>query len=156
MTRLQIEAEGTTRAGPDAVWPLVADATRYAEWGPWDASGYEPSAGGSGGSGHGADGPGHGVGAVRRIRFRRTTTIERVLEVDEGRRIVYTVVRGIPVRNYRGEVVLTPTPEGTHVRWSGTGDRTLLARVVFRKLRSLFPEIVADLVAAADRASSPS
>ena len=88
VTRLQIEAEGTTRAGPDAVWPLVADATRYAEWGPWDDSGYEPSAGGSGGSGHGADGPGHGVGAVRRIRYRRTTTVEQVLEVEEGRRIV--------------------------------------------------------------------
>ena len=57
------------------------------------------------------------------------------------------------MRNYRGEVVLTPTPEGTHVRWSATWDRTLLGRVVHGRLRRL-PGVVADLVAAADRAAA--
>jgi uncharacterized protein YndB with AHSA1/START domain len=139
-----VEAQGTTRAEPQTVWALVADATRYAEWGPWDASSYERA----------GDGSEHGAGAVRRIRYRRTTTVEQVLEVDEGRRIVYTVVAGIPVRHYRGEVVLTPTPEGTRIQWSGSWDRTLLGRMVFRKLRTFFPEIVADLVVAADREAS--
>ncbi len=146
VTRLQVEAEGTTTADPDAVWALVVDANRYAEWGPWDESGYERP----------GDSSGHGVGAVRRIRYRRTTTIERVLEVEEGRRIAYTVVEGMPVRNYRGEVVLTPTAGGTRVRWSATWDGTLVGRIVHRRLRTFFPEVVVDLVAAADRESSSS
>jgi hypothetical protein len=29
----------------------------------------------------------------------------------------YTVLRGIPVRNYRAEVTLTPTATGTHIEW---------------------------------------
>jgi uncharacterized protein YndB with AHSA1/START domain len=145
MTRLQVEVEGTTRAGPEVVWALVADATSFSEWGPWDESGYERP----------GDSSEHGVGAVRRIRYRRTTSLERVLEVEEGRRLVYTVVKGIPVRNYRGEVVLTPIPEGTRVRWSGTWDRTLPGRVVHSRLRSFFPGVVADLTAEADRRAGP-
>ncbi len=145
MTPLRVDAEGTTRAGPDVVWALIADATRCAEWGPWNEGGYERP----------GDDSEHGAGAVRRIRYRRTTTYERVVEVEEGRRIAYTVVRGIPVRNYRGEVVLTPTPEGTRVHWSATWDRTLLGSIVHRRLRTFFPGVVADLTAAADRQASP-
>ena len=146
MSRLHVEAEGTAAAAPDVVWGLVADANRYAQWGPWDASGYDRP----------GDDAEHGVGAVRRIRYRRTTSIERVLEVEEGRRIAYTVVKGIPVRNYRGEVVLSPTAEGTRIHWSAAWDRTLLGRLVHRRLRAFFPEVVADLVAAADREASAS
>ncbi len=144
MSRLQVEAEETTRAAPDLVWALVADATRYSEWGPWDESGYERP----------GDSSEHGVGAVRRIRYRRTTTLERVVEVEEGRRLAYTVVKGIPVRNYRAEVVLTPTAGGTRVRWSAAWDGTLLGRVVHSRLRAFFPGVVSDLAAAADRQAS--
>ena len=141
VTRLHVEAEGTTRAGPEAVWPLVADVTRYPEWGPWDEGGYDRP----------GDGSEHGSGAVRRLRYGRTTTVEQVLDVEDGRRIAYTVLKGIPVRNYRGEVVLTPTGEGTRVNWSATWDGTLLGRIVHRRLRTFFPGVVADLVAASDR-----
>jgi hypothetical protein len=145
VTRLQVDAEGTTQAGPERVWALVADAGRYAEWGPWDESGYERP----------GDGSEHGVGAVRRIRYRRTTTIEQVLEFEEGRRLTYAVVKGIPVRNYRAEIVLTPTTEGTRIVWSATWDGTLLGRIVHRRLRTFFPGVVADLGAAADREAAP-
>ena len=133
-------------AAPEVVWGLVADANRYAVWGPWDASGYEQP----------GDGSEHGVGAVRRIRYRRTTSIERVVEVEEGRRIAYTLVKGIPVRNYRGEVVLTPTAGGTGIHWSASWDPTLLGRIVHRRLRTFFPEVVTDLVVAADREAAAS
>ena len=146
MTRLRVEVEGTTTAGQDAVWALVADADRYAEWGPWDASGYERT----------GEGSRHGVGAIRRMRYRRTTTVEQVLEVEEGRRIAYTVVKGIPVRNYRGEVVLTPVAGGTRIHWSATWDGTLVGRIVHLKLCTFIPGAVADLVAAADLEASPS
>jgi len=46
MSRLNAKAEGTTRAEPDIVWELVADANRYPEWGPWNDGGYRPPAAG--------------------------------------------------------------------------------------------------------------
>ena len=66
------------------MWSLLEDASTYAEWGPWDASGYE----------HAGDDSPHGVGAIRFFRYGRTTTVERVLEVEPGRRLVYTIERG--------------------------------------------------------------
>jgi hypothetical protein len=41
MGRPHVEAEQSTRAAPEAVWDLVSDATRYPEWGPWSAAGYQ-------------------------------------------------------------------------------------------------------------------
>jgi len=74
-----------------------------------------------------------------------------VLEAENGRRMVYTVLKGIPVRNYRAEVTLMPAARGTRIRWAADWDRTLAGRIVHRKLRSIYPEIVDHLVAAADR-----
>ncbi len=144
MAHLQVEAEGVTRAGIERVWHLLEDASTYAEWGPWDASGYEKP----------GDTSPHGVGAIRFFRYGRTTTVERVLEVEPGRRLVYTIERGIPVHDYRAEVILTPTAAGTHIRWAATWKRTLLGRIVRHKLRSIYPDVVAHLVAAADAAEA--
>jgi uncharacterized protein YndB with AHSA1/START domain len=142
MSKLHVRAEATTRATPAALWALLADATSYAEWGPWNASGYDdPNA--------------RGVGALRWMRYGRRTTVERILEIDDGRRIVYNVERGIPVRNYRAEVVLTPTDTGTHVEWTAEWDATLLGRAVQRKLRTLYPDVMTRLVAAAEARPVP-
>lgn len=147
MTQLHVEAEGTAGAAPQVVWALIADARSYCEWGPWSASGYQcPD----------DEAPGR-AGAIRWLRYGRTTTVEKVLEVEDGRRMAYTVVTGIPVRNYRAEVSLTPTAAGTRIRWAASWDRTLAGRIVHRKLRSVYPEVIAHLVAAADRgAAAPS
>lgn len=139
--RLRVEAEGVARATPEAVWELVSNASRYCEWGPWSASGYDSP----------GDPAADGTGAIRWMRYGRTTTVERVLEAEKARRLVYTVLRGIPVRNYRAEVTLRPAGEGTHVHWSAEWDRTLAGRIVHRKLSTLYPEIVGRLVAAAGR-----
>lgn len=147
MTTLHVEAEGTARAAPGAVWALVSDATRYPQWGPWSAAGYRRP---------GDDTP-RGPGAVlwlrssRRAYLRYVTSVEKILEVEEGRRLVYTIIGGIPARNYRAEVTLTPTAEGTHVRWAATWDATVAGRIVRRSLRTVYPQIVASLIAAAER-----
>jgi len=139
MSKLHVRAEATTRATPQALWALLADATTYAQWGPWNTSGYEdPNA--------------RGVGALRFMRYGRRTTVERILELVEGRRLAYNVERGIPVRNYRAVVVLTPADGGTHVDWSAEWDSTLLGRAVQRKLRTLYPDVMTRLVAAAEAA----
>jgi hypothetical protein len=79
-----------------------------------------------------------------------------VLEVDPGKRMVYTVVSGIPAHNYRAEVTLTPTPTGTDIRWTAEWDRTLLGRLVHRSLRTFYPQMMALLVAAAERSAAES
>jgi uncharacterized protein YndB with AHSA1/START domain len=141
--RLQVAAESVASAAADDVWALVADATRYPQWGPWSAAGYRGTAG-------------HAVGAVYWLRSasraygRYVTTVERVEEIDQGRRIVYTVVGGnMPVRGYRGEVTLTPVLEGTRISWTASWDKTLGGRLVWRGLRDFFPTMVASLTAAA-------
>ena len=140
MNRLHVEASGTTRARPDAVWALLADASSYSRWGPWDASGYDAA----------DEQPAGGPGAVRRLRYGRTVTVERLVDVEPGRRMSYTVIGGLPVRNCFAEVRLTPVAEGTRVDWAADFDRTVLGRLVHRKLRSLYPEIVSRLITAAD------
>jgi len=142
MDKLRVRAVATTPATPQALWALVADATSYADWGPWNASGYEDPAA-------------RGEGALRWMRYGRRTTVERILEIEEGRRLVYNVERGIPVRNYRAVVELTSTDGGTHVDWSAEWDATLLGRAVQRKLRKLYPDVMARLVAAAEAADAP-
>jgi uncharacterized protein YndB with AHSA1/START domain len=152
MDRLHVEAERTTRAAPEAVWALVSDATRYPEWGPWSAGGYRRP----------GDTSARGAGAVqwlrssRRAFLRYPVSIEKILEAEEKRRLAYTVIGGIPVRNYRAEVTLTPAADGTRVRWTATWDATLGGRIVRRALSKLYPQIVADLVTAAEnQAANP-
>jgi uncharacterized protein YndB with AHSA1/START domain len=141
MGRLSVRAEATTTAAPETAWALLADATSYSQWGPWNGSGWEDPAA-------------TGRGARRWMRYGRKTTVERVLEVQENRRLVYNVERGIPVRNYRAEVTLTPTPAGTKVVWTAEWDKTLLGRAVQRKLRTLYPDVMQRLVAAAEAAEA--
>jgi uncharacterized protein YndB with AHSA1/START domain len=151
MAQLHVKAEGVARAAPEVVWELVANADRYSEWGPWSASGYENL---------GAQAP-DGAGVIRWMRYGRTTTttttttVEKVLESERPRRLVYTVVKGIPVRNYRAEVTLSPAGEGTHIRWTASWDRTLPGRVVHSRLRAIYPDVVSRLIAAAERSALP-
>ena len=147
MNRLEVFAERTAHATPDAVWALVSDATRYPEWGPWRAAEYRRP----------GDASPHGPGAVqwlqssRRYLGRYPVSIEKILEVEEGRLLAYTVIGGIPVRNYRADVTLTPTGDGTHIRWAGGMDATIRGRLVWRGLRTLYPQIVDALALAAER-----
>jgi len=145
MAQLHVEAEGVARAAPEVVWDLVANADSYREWGPWSASGYENL---------GAQAP-DGAGVIRWMRYGRTTTVEKVLASERARRLVYTVVKGIPVRNYRAEVTLSPQGEGTHVRWAASWDRTVPGRIVHRRLRSIYPDVVSRLIAAAEQSARP-
>ena len=140
MRQLRVAAEGITSADPEVVWSLVADANGYPSWGPWNDGGYQPA----------AAGPSR-KGSVQWFRYGRHTTVEEILEVDEPRRLVYTVLSGMPVRNYRAEVTLTPAaPKGTSVRWTATWDGTFMGRMVHRRLQQVYRQVMTALIAAAD------
>jgi hypothetical protein len=147
MGQLHVEAEQTARTTPEVLWTLIADAARYAEWGPWSAAAYQQP----------GDTSPHGPGAVywlrssRRAYLRYVTSVEKIVAAEEPRMLAYTVIGGIPVRNYRAEITLTPAADGTRVHWAATWDATLLGRLVYRGLRTFYPQVVADLVAAAEK-----
>jgi uncharacterized protein YndB with AHSA1/START domain len=150
MGSLHVEAERTAQAPPAIVWAPVSDITTYPRWGPWREAGYRRP---------GDTSPG-GPGAVYWLRFsrryglRRPVSVEEILDVEEGRRLAYTVIGGIPVRNYRAEVTLSPVAGRTRIRWAASWDRTLAGRLVQRSLRGVYPQIVADLARAAEKRAS--
>jgi uncharacterized protein YndB with AHSA1/START domain len=152
MERLEVLAERTARATPEAVWALVSDATRYPEWGPWRTAAYQRP----------GDASPRGPGAVYRLQsssryfLRHPVSVEKILEAQEGRFLAYTVIGGIPVRNYRAEVTLTPAGDGTRIRWAGSWDSTARGRLVWRGLRVTYPQIVEALAAAAERLDAQS
>jgi uncharacterized protein YndB with AHSA1/START domain len=144
---LQVEAEQIAAAAPEDVWALVSDATTYPHWGPWSEVGYRSP-------GHASPrGPGavYWLRASRRYGLIRPVSVEKILDAEEGRRLSYTVIGGLPVRNYRAEITLTPAAGGTKIRWAASFDQTLAGRLVHRALRKLYPQVVASLAAAAER-----
>lgn len=76
---LELAASGRSGAPRAILWALIEDAAQYQQWGPWTKSGYDRP---------GTDSP-HGTGAIRRFRWGRTTTVERVLDVEPGHRLSY-------------------------------------------------------------------
>jgi hypothetical protein len=148
--RLAVEAGGVSQASPDIVWGLLADVRTYCRWGPWRATDY-----GYPGEGAAGDDARGGAGAIRWLRYGRTTTVERILAAEPGKRMEYTVVKGLPVRGYLAEVTLEPAGSGTRIHWSASWERTLGGRLVHRKLLSLYPQIVRSLIDAADEMSAP-
>ncbi|WP_052710776.1 SRPBCC family protein [Pseudofrankia sp. DC12] len=97
-------------APASAVFALLADGAGWASWaGPlvprsrWYRTGKSA--------------PG-GVGAIRELGLRPILSREEILEYVPPRRIVYTIVSGIPVDGYRGTVDLDPLPGGgTRITW---------------------------------------
>ena len=146
MDKLHVEAEQTAQAAPAIVWALVSNAMTYPQWGPWSEAGYRSP----------GDASPRGPGAVYWLRsshrygLKHPVTVERILDAEEGKFLAYTVIEGIPVRHYRAEITLTPAGGGTRIRWTASWDRTLAGRLVHRSLRTLYPQIVAGLAAAAE------
>lgn len=58
-----------------------------------------------------------GVGAVRVVRASGLALEERITVFKPEERLEYVVVGGAPLRDHRGEVVLSRDPLGTSVRW---------------------------------------
>ena len=151
MGKLHVEAEQTTRATPEIVWALVSDAMTYPRWGPWREAGYQ-SRGDTSPRGPGAV---YWLRSSRRYGLRYPVSVEKILDAEQGRHLAYAVIDGIPVRNYRADITLEPAPGGTRIRWAASWDRTLAGRLVHRSLRKVYPRIVADLAAAAEKAAEP-
>jgi hypothetical protein len=103
--RISVYATSTTPA--DVLYGLLKDPVTWTSWSPMDESGpAEPA----------PDDP-NGVGSTRTFRSGRVRGIDRVVELIPGRRFSYVHLQGLPLRDYRGDVDLEPTPDGTRIHW---------------------------------------
>lgn len=66
----------------------------------------------------------NGLGARRRIatRLPAPAIVEEIVGYEPGRRLSYRAVSGVPLRNYVGDVVLTPEGSGTKIDYSVSVD----------------------------------
>lgn len=107
----RIDVHAISTAPPDAVWTLLADATTWPRWSDFDEAAIErPDPDG-----------GQGVGARRRFRLGRTRSLEEIVAFDPPTHVAYTLLSGLPLRDYRGDVTLTPTASGgTDIHWQSS------------------------------------
>ena len=118
MTLSTYEFTVQSAASPDAVFAVLADATRWKDWAgvavsvsEWDREG-DPAPG--------------GVGAVRKLGRWPVITLEQITEYDPPRHLGYTIVSGVPVRGYHADIDFVPDGHGgTTVRWAGAFEPTI-------------------------------
>src|SRR6478672_3617038 len=112
MSHHEIELERTTTAAPEVVWRWLADAASWQEWTRLTDTRLERE---------GAPEP-DGVGAIRRFGRAGGSSLEEVVVFDPPRHFAYVLLRGLPIANYRSDVVLEPRAVGTHIRWHSEFD----------------------------------
>lgn len=149
MSIKRIDVSARTEADPATVYALLRDGASWPTWSPITSFTLEqPAPAPSDGSGPAEP---EGVGAIRCFRtkqaFGTTTSRERIVELRQDRRFSYTLLSGLPLRDYRANVDLEPTGTGTTIRWRssfrpaipGTGwlYRAILSAFIGRCARGL-------------------
>lgn len=116
-----LESTATSTGSPAELWALLADASKWSQWGTWSHS--EVEGGGE-----------HGPGAVRILVQKPFRVRELVTEWVPGERMGYELLEGMKVTGYRSVVSLEPQPGGsTLVRWRSTYEKTgLITALVLR------------------------
>jgi Polyketide cyclase / dehydrase and lipid transport len=118
------------------VWALLADASSWTQWADFDEVEVEE---------------GQGLGEVRRMRSGRYRSRERIVAFEPPRLFAYET-SGLPMRDYRADVTLTPDDGGTRIRWHsryrpkypGTG------RLMQRRLNTFLGDTAERLAKAAE------
>ena len=107
MKRQEIDLQVTTPASPAAVYALLRDGASWPRWSPIETFELERE---------GAEEP-EGLGAVRVFRTGRITSRERIVELVPDRRLSYTLLSGLAIRDYRADIDLEPADVGTRISW---------------------------------------
>src|SRR5436190_23282564 len=103
-----IDARATSAAAPDAVWAMLADTSSWPSWSGVDQATRTKD---------GSPDP-EGVGANRLFNTNKVRNEEEIVRFEPGRVLGYRVIGGtLPIRDYRSEVTLTPSGDGTDISW---------------------------------------
>ncbi len=111
MARQSLVVEARSDASPETVFAILADTEGWVRWSRKTKSAVLERPGST---------EREGVGAIRVFQNGRTTSREEVVEYEPPRRFVYTLLSGLPLRDYRAEVDLTPDGTGTRIRWASS------------------------------------
>jgi hypothetical protein len=129
-------AEATVRAAAprEVVWDVLADVRTWSDWGDWHTTELERE----------GDPRPHGVGAIR-LTARRPLTVREQVEVwDPPERFGYTLLSGLPLRDYHSLVTLTEAGDGaTSIHWRSRFDVSV--RGTDRLFRLLVRKTLADI-----------
>jgi uncharacterized protein YndB with AHSA1/START domain len=141
MKRVQVDMTRQTAGSPATVYEVAKDSSGYPRWSGIGSFEHLRS---------GRDEP-YGVGSVRIFRTGPLKIVEEVVELVPERRVSYIVQRGLPFRDYRADIELTPRADGgTTIRWQcsffptvpGTG--FLCRAFMERVLSAILPALAAE------------
>ena len=141
-----IDITQTTTAAPAAVWALLGDSATWPQWTTIGSHAEER-----------APGP-DGLGEIRVFTTGRIKVREEIVERVPERRLTYALLSGLPVRDYRAVIDLTPTPDGgTTIRWHTTFRGKVPGTAWFYRLvlNTATKRFVAGLVEATAATSDP-
>lgn len=110
MAQQEIDVTATSPAPPAAVWRLLGDSATWPQWAAIDAHAEERA----------ATAP-DGTGEIRVFTTGRVKVREEIVARVPERRLSYALLSGLPVRDYRADIDLTPTADGgSSIRWHTT------------------------------------
>ena len=144
MPRNCAEATVRTTAPRSVVWDVLVDVRSWKDWGDWHTTELERE----------GDPPPNGIGAIR-LTARRPLRVREQVEIFEPpARFGYTLLSGLPLRDYHSVVTLSDAGGGgTNLHWQSRFD--VAVRGTDRLFRFLAAKVLADiagqLVAEAER-----
>ena len=140
--RHYIAVDAVSRAGPANVFSLLRRPDTWPTWSLFDTFRLERA---------GHDEP-YGVGAIRVFSVWTTQSREEVTELIPDRKFGYVMLSGLPLRNYRAEVLLCLLDGGgTLIHWSASFDASFGTGWFWRAfMRRVLAKIAAQLASAAE------
>lgn len=135
---IKIEKFARSAASPSAVYAVAKRSRAYPEWSMIGA--FELVRPG--------DGDEDGVGQLRIFKTGTVKLLEEIVELVPDRRVSYTLIKGLPFRDYRADIDITPIEGGgAQIHWHasfhpkipGTGwlCRALMNSIFTRMTRQL-------------------
>jgi hypothetical protein len=116
LAQVRVEKHVRSAAGPSAVYALAKRSSGYPDW----------SVIGSFKLVRPGRDEEDGVGQLRIFQTGALKLLEEVVELVPDRRVSYTLLKGLPFRDYRADVDLTPTDAGgTQIHWHATFSPTI-------------------------------
>ena len=113
--RWQLSTTVRSSAPIEVVWPLIGEAARWKEWSWMTRTSLL----------RGGVDSADGVGALRRFAVGPGGSREEVVVWQPPHHLGYIVVNGLPVRQYRSDVELTPDGTGTLISWRASFDELI-------------------------------
>lgn len=108
-----IERQATTTGDAETVFALLCDAMSWPSWSPLGSAEIERTS---------PDGPG-GVGERRLFVTRGLRSHEEVVVADRPNHFAYVLRKGLPLRDYRADITITPIEDGrdgVRILWRST------------------------------------